>query len=97
MSYIPAMANITIPNRPALAGALQQAMEDQRAGHLKKAEAGYRRVLGAEPTNANANHLLGIILTQTERAKKAVPLLRRAVNAAPKSAQFRGKDRKSVV
>ena len=43
MSYIPAMANITIPNRPALAGALQQAMEDQRAGHLKKAEAGYRR------------------------------------------------------
>ena len=88
MSYIPAMANITIPNRPALAGALKQAMADQRAGRIENAEAGYRRVLGAEPGNANANHLLGLILTQTKRAKEAVPLLRRAAQAAPKSAQF---------
>ena len=90
MSYIPAMANITIPNRPALAGALKQAMADQRAGRIEQAEAGYRRVLGAEPGNANANHLLGIILTQSKRAKQAVPLLRRAVQAAPQSAQFIG-------
>jgi len=76
------MANITIANRPALAGA----MENQRAGRVEDAEAGYRRVLAAEPTNANANHLLGIILMRTKRAKEAVGLLRRAVNAAPQSA-----------
>ena len=84
------MANITIPNKPALADAMKQAMVDQRAGRLDATEAGYRRVLGAIPTNANANHLLGLILTQSERAKEAVPLLKRAVNAAPESAQFPG-------
>lgn len=84
----PAMANVTIPNRPALAGALREAMKEQRAGRLDAAETGYRRVLAADPGNANANHLLGLILTRSKRAKEALPLLRRAVAAAPKSAQF---------
>jgi hypothetical protein len=43
------MANLTIPNRRVLAGALKNAMREQRAGRLDaaEAEAGYRRVLAA--------------------------------------------------
>jgi Flp pilus assembly protein TadD len=64
------MANVTIPNRPALAGALREAMKEHRAGRLDTAESGYHRVLAADPGNANANHLLGLILTQSKRAKE---------------------------
>ena len=84
----PAMAHVTIPNRPALAGALKDAIQEQRAGRLDAAQAGYRRVLAADPGNANANHLLGRILIDSKRVKQALPFLRRATKAAPKSAQF---------
>ena len=83
------MANLTIPNRPAVAGALKKAMQEHRAGRLDAAATSYRRVLAAEPGNANANHQLGRILTQSKRIKEALELLRRATKAAPKSAQFR--------
>ena len=73
-----AMADLTIPNRPALAGALKKAMRQHRAGRLDAAEAGYRRVLTADPGNANANHQLGRILTRSKRLKEAFALLRRA-------------------
>ena len=82
------MAHVTVPNRPALAGALKAALQEQRAGRLDAADAGYRRVLAADPGNANANHLLGRILVDAKRAKEALPFLRRATKAAPKSAQF---------
>ncbi len=88
MVYIPAMANLTVPNRPALAAALKSAMTAYRAGRLEDAETDYRRVLAAQPDNANANHLLGTILSESERAKEALVFLRRAVEGAPKSAQF---------
>ena len=81
-----AMADLTIPNRPALAGALKKAMRQHRAGRLDAAEAGYRRVLTADPGNANANHQLGRILTRSKHLKEALALLRRATKAAPKSA-----------
>ncbi|HIM45490.1 MAG TPA: tetratricopeptide repeat protein, partial [Alphaproteobacteria bacterium] len=79
----PATADLTIPNRPALAGALKKAMRQHRAGRLDAAEAGYRRVLTADPGNANANHQLGRILTRSKRLKEAFALLRRATKAAP--------------
>jgi len=84
----PVMAHVTVPNRPALVGALKDAIKEQRAGRLDAAEAGYRRVLAADAGNANANHLLGRILIDAKRAKQALPFLRRATKAAPKSAQF---------
>ncbi len=67
---VPAIANLTVPNRPAVATALKSAMTTHRAGNLEAAEADYRRVLAAQPENANANHLLGSILSESERAKK---------------------------
>ncbi len=82
------MAYVTAPNRPALAGALKAALQEQRAGRLEAAEAGYRRVLAADPDHANANHLLGRILLDAKRTKEALPFLRQASKAAPKSAQF---------
>ena len=39
---------------------LQTAIAHHRAGNLKQAEAGYRRILQAQPNNAEALHLPGL-------------------------------------
>jgi predicted O-linked N-acetylglucosamine transferase (SPINDLY family) len=82
------MANVTTPNRRALAAALGKAAEDQRAGRLEEAETAYRRVLAAVPTHADANHQLGVILSQTKRPGKAVAWIERAIAAEPGRANY---------
>jgi Flp pilus assembly protein TadD len=74
------MANITIANRPALAGA----MENQRAGRVEEAEAGYRRVLAISPDHAEAHNDLGNLLQDQGRLEEALVSYRRTVEIAPK-------------
>jgi tetratricopeptide (TPR) repeat protein len=67
---------------------LQQAVADHQAGRGAQAEAAYRRVLAAQPNNADALHLLGVLATQHGHAGAAVPLIQRAIAIVPHAAQF---------
>ena len=48
--------------------AMQRAVEHHRAGRLSEAEAIYRDVLVAQPQQADALYLLGLIAWQTDHA-----------------------------
>ncbi len=67
---------------------LERALADHQAGRGAEAEAGYRRVLAAQPNNADALHLLGVLETQHGQPAAALPLLQRAVQLFPGTAQF---------
>ena len=51
-----------------------------QAGRLTQAEACYRKVLAAEPSNVNALHLLGVLARQVGQHRAAVDLISRAVS-----------------
>lgn len=59
--------------------ALGHALGLQRAGRLAEAEAGYRQMLKAEPENAVALNLLGVLSHQTGHGDHAVTLLQKAI------------------
>jgi predicted O-linked N-acetylglucosamine transferase (SPINDLY family) len=60
-------------------GALGHALGLQRAGRLGEAEAAYRQVIEAEPENADALHLLGVLSHQMGHGDRAVRLLGKAI------------------
>jgi Tfp pilus assembly protein PilF len=62
---------------------LALAFNHHRGGRCRAAEDACRHVLFVQPDNADALHLLAILLHQTGRASEAVPLLRRAVSVRP--------------
>ena len=63
---------------------LGEALEHHRAGRLPEAEPLYLRILEADPLHAESLHLLGCIRLQQDRTDEAIPLIRRAVDAAPR-------------
>jgi protein O-GlcNAc transferase len=65
---------------------LSAAIEHHRAGRLGEAERLYRLVCAADPGNARAFHLLGVVAHQLGRADSAA-LVGRAIALAPRSAQ----------
>jgi predicted O-linked N-acetylglucosamine transferase (SPINDLY family) len=67
----------TIPEAYAIA------IEHHRAGRLRAAEQIYRGILQAEPRNADALHMLGIVHAQLGDPRGAVEHLHRAVMARP--------------
>jgi predicted O-linked N-acetylglucosamine transferase (SPINDLY family) len=69
--------------RSSTARLLKDASLEQRAGRLAAAERQYRRVLDADPQNAEANYKLGIIASQTDRVALAVPHFAAALKAGP--------------
>ena len=71
------------------AASLKLAFQFHAAGQLAQAEARYRELLAADPDNAEALHLLGMLAHQTGRADEAIALLRRAVALAPAAAVYR--------
>ena len=58
---------------------LVEAVGQHQAGHLDRAALLYRTVLGMDPANADALHLLGMIALQTGQAKAAAGLIRKAI------------------
>jgi len=56
-----------------------EALALHQEGRFSEAEAIYRRVLAADPDNAQVSSLLGTLCLQTKRNEEAVELLRRAV------------------
>jgi len=66
---------------------LHRALEHHQAGRLAEAEAIYRQVLAADPHNADALHLLGLIAQQVGRHDDAITLLQRATVLNPQRAE----------
>jgi len=71
-----------------IAEALAIAMAHHRAGRWDLAEELYRRVLAAEPEEAEALHLLGVIAHQRGEHAAAVDLIARAIALRPAEANY---------
>jgi tetratricopeptide (TPR) repeat protein len=67
----------TIP--PGIADRLEAGLKHQQAGRLADAEECYRQVLAAQPDNADALHLLGVIAYQVRRHDAAIVLIGQAI------------------
>src|SRR5215212_8931637 len=72
----------------ALVQLLEAGVAHHRAGELPQAEAAYRQVLAANPRNADALHLLGVIATDTGHAPVGAQLIRQAIAIVPRFAEF---------
>ena len=62
---------------------LATAMQLHQGGHSSSAKTQYLRVLKHEPRNADAAHLLGLLLLEEGQPHQALPYLDSAVDAAP--------------
>jgi tetratricopeptide (TPR) repeat protein len=65
---------------------LERALDLHRRGRLSEAASIYEEVLAGEPRNADALHLLGLVLAATGRAQDAVNLIGSAVSLQPSNA-----------
>ncbi|MES2404879.1 MAG: tetratricopeptide repeat protein [Pseudomonadota bacterium] len=65
---------------------LEDLIQLHQAGRLAEAEDGYRQLLAAEPENAEALHLLGILRAQRGDLPEAYALVNRASELAPDNA-----------
>lgn len=67
---------------------LARAVGWHQDGRLDEAEAAYRRILEADPRQADAHHLLGLIAFQRGRQDHARAAIARAIDEAPERALF---------
>lgn len=68
--------------------ALRRAIAHHQAGRLEYAESMYRDLLKIHPLNVDANHNLGVLALQMNKAAEGLPYLRAALEADPKQSQF---------
>jgi protein O-GlcNAc transferase len=73
---------------PSTSEALSRAVAHHQAGQLPQAEQIYRQVLQADPRNADAWHLLGVIAAQVNNHQAAIDHIRRAIELNPNSTAF---------
>jgi tetratricopeptide (TPR) repeat protein len=73
-------------NASPSANDFETALARHRAGDLAGAEIGYRRILAADPSRADARHSLGLIYFQRGQFQDAVAELSEAVELSPGSA-----------
>ncbi|HEY0837715.1 MAG TPA: tetratricopeptide repeat protein, partial [Azospirillum sp.] len=76
------------PNTSATGARLADALAHHQAGRFHEAEAGYRAVLQAQPRNADALHLLGVLALQVGQPTAAVELIGRAIENAGAVADY---------
>lgn len=62
---------------------LREALEHQRSGRSKDAEALYRKILRKAPAHGLALQLLGVLLSQSERVREGIDCLERCVRVMP--------------
>jgi Tfp pilus assembly protein PilF len=77
-----------VPQTLTLDQALKLAVAHHQAGRLGEAEALYRRVLRALPTQADALHLLGVVAHQRGQHEEALDLISRAIAVNATKAEF---------
>jgi predicted O-linked N-acetylglucosamine transferase (SPINDLY family) len=68
--------------------AMQMALAHHQARRLHEAEAIYRRILAAQPDQADALHYLGVALHQRGQSAEACKLLERAIAIRPRMPHF---------
>jgi len=68
--------------------ALGAAVQHHQGGRLEEAAALYGKILSADPRQADANHLLGVIALQQGRNEVAVDLIGRAIASNPSFPAF---------
>lgn len=69
--------------------ALSQALEHFQSGRLQEASRLYRALVGhGGPTQAEASHMLGVVLAMTGKPGEGVELIRRAISLAPDSSTY---------
>jgi protein O-GlcNAc transferase len=68
--------------------AMRLALGHHQAGRLREADDVYRKILAAQPKNADALHLLGVIAGQAGRHEEAARLIREAIAAAPGNPEY---------
>ncbi|RTR22984.1 tetratricopeptide repeat protein [Azospirillum griseum] len=71
-----------------IAEALGVALDHHMGGRLDAAETLYRRILDADPGQADALHLLGVLAGQTGRADRGADLIRQAMAQRPDAADY---------
>lgn len=64
------------------------ALQDHQSGRFDDAEAGYRRVLDAEPRNADALYLLGVLNLQLGNTDLTLDLTARAIDISPAQVDY---------
>jgi protein O-GlcNAc transferase len=69
---------------------LQTGISHLRSGRLIEAEKVYREVLADEPRNADALHLLGVVVGQMGRPDESVKFIRQAIEIVPTKAAYYG-------
>ena len=67
---------------------LERAQRLHATGQYEQAEAGYRQLLSANPSDPNALHLLGLLLYQQGRKEEGLALVERSAQVAPGVAAF---------
>jgi tetratricopeptide (TPR) repeat protein len=67
---------------------LQTAITHHKAGELEDAEQLYRAILTEEPKHPDANHNLGVLLKQGDKANVALPFFKTALESNPNQGQF---------
>jgi protein O-GlcNAc transferase len=67
---------------------IDQALAHHQAGRLLQAEAIYRQILQAQPDDADALHLLGVIAHQRGEHEDAVTRIRHAIRINPRVAEY---------
>ena len=65
--------------------AIERAIAAHRAGRLKEAEAGYRRVLRRRPRDPDALHFLGLLSFQRGDSDRAISMMRTSLELAPRN------------
>lgn len=83
LSLAQALPARTAPQNLPVYDRLERAVELIRKGDLARAEAELNTVLRAEPREANALNLLGVVRAQQQRTVEAEKLFLRALDAAP--------------
>ena len=78
----------SISHATAVTPSIQDAVALHQQGQLAQAEAIYRQILAAEPKNANALHLLGVIASQAGCYQVAIDLIDQAIEVNPHEAAF---------
>jgi predicted O-linked N-acetylglucosamine transferase (SPINDLY family) len=79
---------IPVENHDPAAQAIQRGIEQHQAGRLADAERIYRQVLGFDPTNADALHLLGVVAGQLGNPGVAVEFIAKAAGLQPSNPFF---------
>src|SRR5580704_62966 len=67
---------------------LDQVRMHLQAGRLAEAETGCRAILAVQANDAEALHLLGVVLFKTGRANEGAEKLRRSIELSPQRADY---------